>query len=655
MALHAEMINGEIEHVGEDALRLLIASLPAYFYSVHFQNGVAIDTMHSHQCEKVTGYKSAEYARDSGLWLTMVHPADQSAVREFFSTFAKVKPSGKSAGFHPCDLSGKRSPICACTDHYYALEHRIIHKKGMERWIENRFVPAYDGEGNLLRLDGLVTNITERKATEGKLRQSEAMFSSLAKVSPVGIFRIDTKGNCIYVNSRWIQVAGIPLEDALGTGWARAIHPADRGRVFETWNAATRAPKPFKMEYRFMRPDGAISWVVGQAEAERDEAGEVVAYVGTITDITDIKEAEEKLFVAKERAEAATLMKDKFISLVSHDIRAPLSTIIMFQKVTMAVHMDAQCDECKTVLGKSVATCEGILAMADNLLESARLHGANMALNRKMCNVKDICYAAIGDLVHLASKKGIVLKIDVPEDARLYVDRALFTRVVHNLAVNALKFSHQNGVVSISLSTDRENSILAVRDTGVGIDEEFIPDLFKYEVKTTSTGTFGEQGTGLGLPISMDIMKAHGGTISVSTEKGRGTAFFAEVPNIKPVALIADDDEVLVFTIRQYLQSMGMEVVAVENGAEALEIIHDKKPVLLIADIKMPVMDGLTLLKTLKSNGQYSRIPVLIMTGNYADDIEMRQKAFELGAGDFIIKPLSKADFIPRINRFIAG
>ena len=146
---------------------------------------------------------------------------------------------------------------------------------------------------HLLRMFAeIVTNALQRQQTEKALQESERRYFSLTKISPVGIFQTDAAGNCVYVNDRWREIAGIPLGDALGQGWSVAIHPEDRQRVFSEWNRAGQENLPFRAEYRFQRPDGLITWVLGQAIPEKDNFGNITSYVGTITDISDRKQAE---------------------------------------------------------------------------------------------------------------------------------------------------------------------------------------------------------------------------------------------------------------------------------------------------------------------------------------------------------------------------
>ena len=146
-----------------------------------------------------------------------------------------------------------------------------------------------------------VAALKERQQAETALRDSEQRYAALAEVSPVGIFRSDAIGNCLYVNERWCQIAGLSLEEAVGQGWLKTLHPEDRDRVFQAWEKAVRDRRSFQLEYRFQRSDGTITWVFGQAVAETDITGQVKGFVGSITDINDRKQAEATLQESERR------------------------------------------------------------------------------------------------------------------------------------------------------------------------------------------------------------------------------------------------------------------------------------------------------------------------------------------------------------------
>jgi len=139
------------------------------------------------------------------------------------------------------------------------------------------------------------TELEERKKAEALLRESERRYATLAAIAPVGIFRTDAVGHCLYVNERWCSFSGLQPEQVLGAGWMQALHPIDRARVMAEWERCVQAAQTFQLEYRFQLPDGTVTWVYGQVAAERNEAGQVIGYVGTVTDISDRKRSEEAL------------------------------------------------------------------------------------------------------------------------------------------------------------------------------------------------------------------------------------------------------------------------------------------------------------------------------------------------------------------------
>lgn len=146
-----------------------------------------------------------------------------------------------------------------------------------------------------------VLDLSDRKQAERALQASEARYAALAQMSPVGIFRTDATGDCLYVNARWCELAGLSPAEAQGKGWVAAIHPDDRDRVFATWYESAISQQPFHAEYRFQTPAGAVSWLIGQAIAETDASGEIVGYIGTITNISARKQAEQALQASEER------------------------------------------------------------------------------------------------------------------------------------------------------------------------------------------------------------------------------------------------------------------------------------------------------------------------------------------------------------------
>jgi len=201
------------------------------------------------------------------------------------------------ARIHPDEQQQLQAQIKEALAHesFYSLEYRVRDKNEQYKYVWDKGRIIRNPEKRGVRVVGSTLDITDRKRAEEALRESERRYHTLAKVSPVGIFHTDAQGDCIYVNKRWCEMSGLTLEESLGQGWLCALHPEDRERIINQWVRTVLEGWPFKSEYRFQRPDGVITWVFGQAIADLGENGELLGYVGTITDISERKLAEEQL------------------------------------------------------------------------------------------------------------------------------------------------------------------------------------------------------------------------------------------------------------------------------------------------------------------------------------------------------------------------
>ncbi len=207
----------------------------------------------------------------------------------------------------------------------YTAEKRYIRKDRRVIWINLTVSLVRDEAGHPSYLIGIVEDITVRKQAEANLRKSERRYASLAAAAPVGIFRTDEWGNCIYVNDRWCEIAGIPLDKALQQGWVEAIHPADRKAVFAAWEQAARSQQPFRLEYRFQRSDSAVFWVFGQAVAEYTPEGKITGFVGTITDITARRQAEAALHQLNQELEQRVDERTAALQQLNRQLQAAIA------------------------------------------------------------------------------------------------------------------------------------------------------------------------------------------------------------------------------------------------------------------------------------------------------------------------------------------
>lgn len=361
---------------------------------------------------------------------------------------------------------------------------------------------------------------------------------------------------------------------------------------------------------------------------------------------------------ARKVAEEATKLKDMYVNLVSHDLRAPLGSIIGFSELLGKEKSHDLGEEDRLMILKKITnTAEGLTNLIDQLLDIGRLQTGSIKPKKRSVNGYNLVNATMDHLKYHADTKGVIVANEVDKDVKLFVDHALFSEVINNLITNGIKFASRGDTVTI-YSPQEEGVTLAIKDTGAGIEEGLIADIFRHEVKTSTIGTAGEIGTGLGLPYSLDIIKAHGGSMSIESEPGKGSVFYINLPEAPTTILIVDDQEAQRAIIRTHLESIGqMEFIEAENGEDALNQIDDIVPDLIITDLNMPKMDGFAFLEAVRKNAATADIPVIVVTSAVGEggleETNFRNRVIALGANDFLVKPFNPDEFILKAHAFI--
>lgn len=371
-----------------------------------------------------------------------------------------------------------------------------------------------------------------------------------------------------------------------------------------------------------------------------------------------VEERTTALRMEKERAEDATKIKNKFITLVSHDLRGPLGSVVgLLGMLEQRGKHDLDETKQAELVSKAGKSLGGLVEMIDQLLDLSRLQTGRISVIKRPVAVRDLAISTFGHYAANAEKKGVRFLNEVPPGMKLFADGALVGEVLNNLVSNALKFCRKGDSIVAGASGPLT---ITVKDSGIGIPASVLPDLFKPEVKTTTIGTGGEKGTGLGLPYCHEIMVAHGGDLTVESVEGQGTVFSIRFPPVRPVVLVADDQEVQRAIMKKHILEMkDVEILEAANGLEALEILKTTAVLLLITDLGMPEMDGFELLKEIRANPLLQTLPVIVNSavsssvGVSGELIDIRRKVFELGANDFISKPIVPEDFIPRVTRYL--
>jgi signal transduction histidine kinase len=403
------------------------------------------------------------------------------------------------------------------------------------------------------------------------------------------------------------------------------------------------------LEYRFQSADGRILWFHDIVSVIKKN-GEPDTLCGAMLNITDRKMMEETLQKAKEQAEEATALKDKFVSLVAHDLKSPLISV-----VGLLALIGRQLDETlelkhREMFAQIQKSGERMIQMINELLDMTRLQTGAIKPQPRFMDCHTAINECVASLVFIAEEKGVTLVNKTPVGQRLYADPELFRHVMMNLFTNAIKFS-PFGSTTVAFAPPGLKSVIAVRDQGTGIGKDVMPNLFRHDVKTSTIGTAGERGTGLGLPYCADILKAHGGSISVESEQGRGSVFQVEFPHKQPIIMLVEDEKIARAVCMNHLEKVECGIIEAVNGQIALDFLENMVPDLMILDLFMPTMGGFEVLEKLRAKPKWKNIPVIVVTADAS--VETREKAFRMGANDFVTKPVNPADFIPRVNRFL--
>lgn len=529
-----------------------------------------------------------------------------------------------------------------------------LRKDGSVFPLEMRIEETVGGEGEGRRFTAAIRDVTRRVAAEEALRESGEKFRSAFEDAAIGMVMADTQGTILRANPAMAKMLGYLAAELAGMTVADISHPDDMKVNMENIGRLLAGEvDSFQMEKRYLRKDGRTVWGLLNVSLMRDAEGRPYQLIAQVEDINKRKQAEEELIHAKEIAEEATKLKDKYVSLVSHDLKGPLTGMLGFLAL-LERHIEAEkkspfSDGAKLLLDSAIMTGRNMTALIDELLDIGRMRTGKIKLNPRFTGAHALVARVVDDLRNMADKKGVPVHNKVPPHARIYADPLLLVQVIQNLVSNAIKFSHPGAAVSISIP-EGERSVIEVADSGVGIKLANVDDIFVYEKKISTVGTGGEWGTGLGLPLSKEIVEAHGGTISVSSVAGRSTVFSILLPYVKPLVLLVDFPAERT-AHKKNLEDLDVDFMEAADVAGALALIERRPPHLIIANIAPPLMAGFDLLESLKGNPATETIPVMVVTGD--PGLQIRERALRLGADDFVGADADHNEFILRASRFL--
>ncbi|MDZ8263845.1 response regulator [Nostoc sp. ChiQUE01b] len=525
----------------------------------------------------------------------------------------------------------------------------------------------------------------KRKQAEESLQKSEAKYRRIVDTSYEGIWMIDSEARTEYVNQRLSQMLGYTAEEMLGCSIFDFMDRADGIAAEEKLEWLKREGSDLK-EGRLRCKDGSYIWTLISARAIFGEQNEFLGAIAMLTDITDRKRTEserDRLLqleqIARAEAEAANRIKDEFLAVLSHELRSPLNPILGWAKLLQSRKFD------EAALKKALKTIERNAKLQaqliEDLLDVSRILQGKLSLNTIPIDLVSTLEAAM-ETVHLAAEaKTIEIETMLdPNVGKVLGDPARLQQVFWNLLSNAIKFTETKGKVNVRLQRIDAQAQITVSDTGKGIDPDFLPHVFDYFRQGDSTTTRRFGGLGLGLAIARHLIEMHGGTVGAqSPGEGKGAIFTVRLPLIKDSTTIKDDTktdsstaafassplmglQVLVVDdnddTRDFfsfvLEQFGAIVTAVASGYEALQVLTQSKPDILLSDIGMPEMNGYMLMqqvRTLEAKIGGKQMPAIALTA-YAGEIN-QQYALRAGFQQHIVKPVAPEELLIAISNLV--
>ncbi|WP_027375870.1 PAS domain-containing sensor histidine kinase [Kaistella palustris] len=400
-------------------------------------------------------------------------------------------------------------------DLYY--QAKVILRDGQEKWIELYGRLLQSPEGAKSYISGTIRDITEYKNYERSIKESEKKYRFLADAMPQIVWIGESDGRLTYFNQATLDYSGKNYNEFVSAnGWIDIVHPDEQIENVRLWEHCVRTKEPFNFEHRFRNKNNEYRWFLSRAFPEIDENGNVRKWVGTSTDIDDMKKQEKQ--------------KNDFIKMANHELKTPVTTIKGY--VQLLKKMRGQSDD--KFLTNSLNTIENqvnkLTMLIGDLLDISRMESGKLPLNKKTFSLVGLVTETIEDIKASEQSHQINFELKHTSDIEVYADKDRITQVLNNLLTNAIKYSPLKKRVDVELFVERGNAVVSVEDFGIGMDECELLKIFErfYRVSGEDEETY--PGFGIGLFIVKDILERHEGKIWVKSEKEKGSKFYFSLP-----------------------------------------------------------------------------------------------------------------------------
>jgi PAS domain S-box-containing protein len=539
-------------------------------------------------------------------------------------------------------------------------------------------------------LGSQIGGFIERRASEQELFESRERFVMAMQASGIGTWTRDLDAtNRVQWSPELEEIFGLKpgefpeTEDA----FFDFVHPDDLEPLRQAVGEAIANRTDYEIEFRYTTRDGKPGWMIGRGRAFYDVDGNPYRLAGLGWDVTGRKRAEEEReqliereHAARTEAEEANRIKDEFLATLSHELRTPLTAMLGWLLMLRGNRLDPETSSraLETVERNARAQAQ----LIEDLVDVSRIAGGKLHLEVQPVDLVSVVAAAVDIVRPAANAKGIQIHVSADAwEGSVFGDPARLQQVIWNLLSNAVKFTSRDGFVYVALRRFESSAELEIRDTGRGIDPEFLPHVFERFRQAESPVTRSHRGLGLGLAIVRHLTEMHGGTVTAeSPGEGQGATFTVRIPlagdqseadaaleyqqsereetttTRQPLegvrVLVVEDEpdarELLALT----LECSGARVEAVESAQEALDNLERFKPHVLLSDIGLPVESGYELIRKVRLlSADEARVPAVALTA-FATEKD-QQLALSAGFQVHLTKPVEPHVLIEAIERLV--
>ncbi len=545
-----------------------------------------------------------------------------------------------------------------------------------------------------------VKDITEQKRKENQMQQYEQMLIMTASGMYQGVRQVDLEDfSTVYLSFADNHI--VPYEKGDWSTWLdgqeRNVHPDDMERVREKLCMENLLEMPvggsFRCDFRSRGKNAnGLHRVYSTSAFKAERDGKLYVSLVTMDNTVAVEnEIRQKALIedALLRAESASKAKTKFLSNMSHDIRTPMNAIIGFTTLALT-HIDNK-ERVQGYLRKIDVSSNHLLSLINDVLDMSRIESGKIHLEETEFRLTDVIQELKNMLMLEMQSKNLKFHIDMEDasDGHIICDKLRLNQILLNLLSNAMKFTAPGGSVNVRISkmleADNGEAMyeFRVKDTGIGMSEEFQKHIFEpFERERTSTVS-GVQGTGLGMAITKNLVEMMGGTISVVSKKDVGTEFTVQLPMKKVSAkqaaaldnrkkentpadgmsmkgkrlLLVEDNDLNREIAREILSEAGLIVEEAEDGSIAIDRLLEKGPgyySFVLMDVQMPIMDGYTATQEIRSfeNKELANIPIIAMTANAFE--EDKREAMEAGMNAHVAKPIDVKQLMDAMESVLA-